>query len=186
MIRPRAGDFLYCSEEIEIMLSEIHAAQALGVDGIVLGVLNKHAQIDADLLQSFMQQAAGLPVTFHRAIDCCTDAELALDTLLHVQCPRLLTSGLHSDAVQGADIIKKMVQQSRGRLSVMAGAGINCANVAQLIQKTGVQEVHLSGKSIRESAMETVDNCGHLAEFRKINVTSYEKIRSVKCAIQNV
>ena len=69
MIRPRDGDFLYSSFEVEMMLNEIHTMRTLGVQGVVFGVLNKAAQIDKNILNSLMKEAKGMGVTFHRAID---------------------------------------------------------------------------------------------------------------------
>ncbi|PKF63730.1 copper homeostasis protein CutC [Psychromonas sp. psych-6C06] len=184
MVRPRDGDFLYSSHEVEMMLHEIHTAKKYGMHGVVFGALDKQAKIDVDILKSLMRAAEGLSVTFHRAIDCCEDAHLAIDTLLSVGCDRVLTSGLASNAELGADCLKSMVSQSQGRLIIMAGAGINANNVAGIIKDTGVSEVHLSGKVSRASQMENILNCGYLPEFMKISVTSADKISTVKQAIQ--
>jgi len=184
MIRPRDGDFLYSSYEIEMMMEEIHNARTLGVQGVVFGLLNKYSQIDKDALKSLMQESKGLGVTFHRAIDCCNDAGLAVETILSVGCDRILTSGLATTAELGGDCIKFMVEQSKGQLSVMAGAGVNKHNVARIVKATGVQEVHLSGKVCRSSQIKTHHNCGYLPEFMNINVTSFEKIEGIKQALQ--
>ncbi|WP_022941300.1 copper homeostasis protein CutC [Psychromonas hadalis] len=184
MIRPRDGDFLYSSDEIEMMLTEIHSVRTLGVQGVVFGLLNQQAQIDSDALKSLMQASKGLAVTFHRAIDCCEDIELAMETILAAGCERILTSGLASSADLGIDNLKKMVTQSNGRLSIMAGAGINANNVARIVKNTGVQEVHLSGKVSRASHMKAVVNCGYLPEFLKMNVTDGKKIDAIKQSLQ--
>ena len=39
LIRPRAGDFCYSSQELELMKADIRMAKALGADGIVSGLL---------------------------------------------------------------------------------------------------------------------------------------------------
>mgnify|MGYP003342324508 CR=1 FL=1 len=39
LIRPRAGSFVYCDDEIEIMKKDIAIAKELGVDGVVIGAL---------------------------------------------------------------------------------------------------------------------------------------------------
>jgi copper homeostasis protein len=184
MIRPRDGDFLYSSDEIEIMLAEIHTAQLLGVQGVVFGLLNEQAQIDSDALKDLILASKSLGVTFHRAIDCCVDSELAMEVILSSGCERVLTSGLASTAELGIDCIKAMVEQSHGRLSVMAGSGVNANNVAGIVNASGVQEVHLSGKVSRPSHMNTIKNCGYLPEFMKINVTDGNKIDAVKHALQ--
>lgn len=167
-----------------MMLVEIHAAHLLGVQGVVFGLLNQQSQIDSDALKDLMRASQGIEVTFHRAIDCCEDAELAIETVLNAGCDRVLTSGLASRAELGTDCIKSMVEQSKGHLSVMAGAEINANNVARIVKSTGVHEVHLSGKVSRSSHMQTIKNCGYLPEFIKINVTSAEKIEVVKQALQ--
>jgi len=184
MIRPRDGDFLYSSDEVEMMLSEIHAAHVAGVQGVVFGVLNKQAQIDSDILTSLMKASKGLSVTFHRAIDCCKDPKLAMETVLTAGCDRVLTSGLASRIDLGVDCVKQMVDQSAGRLSVMAGAGITANNVSGIIRSTGINEVHMSAKTRRASYMEAIVNCGYLPEFMKLNVTGGEKVSAVKQAIQ--
>ena len=156
----------------------------LGVQGVVFGCLNEHSQIDVDALKSLKQASEGLGVTFHRAIDCCVDANLAMETILTIGCDRVLTSGLASTAELGSDVIKSMVKQSNGKLSVMAGAGVNANNVAGIVKTTGIQEIHLSGKVSRASHMKSIENCGYLPEFMKINVTSAQKIEMVKQALQ--
>lgn len=180
MIRPRDGDFLYSSHEIEMMLGEIHNARAAGVQGVVLGVLNKYAQVDGDLLNSLMLATSGLGVTFHRAIDCSVDIEDGVDKIITAGCERILTSGLMPNAVDGIANIKKMVELSNGHLSVMAGSGINPNNVLQVIKQTGIKEVHLSGKGIRNSYMEKLVSCGELAEFQQLSVTQESKISAIR------
>ena len=48
MIRPRGGDFCYSETEYESMKSDIMAAKRLGMDGVVLGILNQDGTIDED------------------------------------------------------------------------------------------------------------------------------------------
>lgn len=180
MIRPREGDFLYSSDEVEMMLAEIHNARAIGLQGVVFGVLNEQAQVDSHVLKSLMLASKGLGVTFHRAIDCCIDVDNALEIILSAGCERILTSGLMPNASDGIANIKKMVELSAGHLSIMAGSGINSANVLQIIQETGINEVHLSGKILRNSYMKEIAACGELDEFQQIYVTQECKIRAMK------
>lgn len=185
MIRPREGDFLYSSFEVEMMLNEIHTMRTLGVQGVVFGVLNKMAQIDKDVLKSLMQESKGLGVTFHCAIDCCADVEQALEIIMSAGCERILTSGLACNAIDGVETIAHMVEQGKGRISVMAGAGINANNVVNIIKKAGVSEVHLSGKGMRESDIEKTVACGRLPEFQRINVTQQKIIEAISKALAN-
>lgn len=179
MIRPRDGDFLYSSMEVEMMLREIHNAKKQAVQGVVFGVLNEYAKIDHDILKSLMKEAAGVAVTFHRAIDCCHDVHEAMEIILSAGCERILTSGLAPNALQGVETIKQMVEQANGKLSVMAGAGVNADNVLELINRTGIKEVHLSGKATKLTAMKSIVSCGELPEFKQISVTGFENIKAV-------
>ncbi len=172
--------------EVEMMLKEIHHARSLGVQGVVFGVLNKEAQIDKDILKSLMHESAGLGVTFHRAIDCCCDVHSAVETILSAGCERILTSGLADNAFAGRAVIKQMVKQSEGRLSVMAGAGINSDNVGRIVKESGISEVHLSGKKLRASHMQNITACGKLPEFLSISVTDADNIKTLKSAVNGL
>src|SRR5215472_15969692 len=48
IIRPRPGDFCYYDLEIEIMRRDIEAAKELGADGVVLGILDPHGNVDVE------------------------------------------------------------------------------------------------------------------------------------------
>ena len=45
IIRPRGGDFLYNTEEFEIMLQDVKLCKQLGCDGVVIGLLNSNGSI---------------------------------------------------------------------------------------------------------------------------------------------
>ncbi|NLS14260.1 copper homeostasis protein CutC [Vibrio sp. SM6] len=155
MIRPRQGDFLYSQAEIELMVEDIRAAAHAKLQGVVFGVLTQDGTIDKDANGHLIALAhrLGLSVTFHRAIDQCRDPIEALDWLIEQQCERVLTSGLASSAINGVETLAQMVNFAQGRIQIMAGAGVNPSNVATLVERSGVQEVHLSGKGERPSAM---------------------------------
>ncbi|KDM91909.1 copper homeostasis protein CutC [Photobacterium galatheae] len=189
MIRPRQGDFLFSDEDLEIMLADIHAAKQAGLQGVVIGVLTRDGQIDTVQLSALMQAAQGLGVTFHRAIDQCADYHEALDILMSAGCERVLTSGLKASALEGADTLADMVRYCGNRLSIMAGAGVTADNAAQILSRTGVRELHLSGKHTRPSQMMHVASEAHMGsqdvDDFAIPVTSSEKIAAVLRALRS-
>lgn len=156
MIRPRQGDFLYDSEEMAIMLDDIDAAANAGLQGVVFGVLTAQGEVNHEQSAQLIQHAKqhGLGVTFHRAIDQCADVRQALNTIIELGCERVLTSGLASQVEEGIATLAEMVTLAQGRIQIMAGAGLNADNVTRIVQQTGVQEVHLSGKTTRPSRMQ--------------------------------
>ncbi|HHT7855597.1 copper homeostasis protein CutC [Pasteurella multocida] len=187
MIRPRAGDFLFSTQEVNMMLDDIRLAKQLGAQGIVIGALTKHADIDLSVCETLIQAAEGLGVTFHRAFDLCRDPVTSLEQLIQLGCERVLTSGQKASAVEGQPLIKQLVSQASNRIRIMAGAGINAQNAALLVKNTGITELHLSGKGYRLSEMPYHANAvmGENGENdQKIWRTDFDKIRAVKASIE--
>jgi len=60
MVRPRCGDFLYSTAELEVMIEDIQSFKSLGVTGVVFGILTSGGQIDVDRTILLIRQA--LPV----------------------------------------------------------------------------------------------------------------------------
>jgi copper homeostasis protein len=142
LIRPRAGDFVYSDEEIDLMIREVETAGIIGVAGIVTGALRSDRTVDAVQTRALLEAAGGLPVTFHRAFDSTIRVEDALEQLIDLGVTRVLTSAGAPTALDGADVIAALVNQARDRISIVAGGGIREHNVSDLIRRTGVGEVH--------------------------------------------
>jgi copper homeostasis protein len=148
MIRPRGGDFFYSTLEFEIMKKDIFYAKKYGASGIVIGLLLSDGSVDEQRTKELVLTAKELDmgVTFHRAFDMCSNPHKALESIITAGCERILTSGGENKAIDGKKLIKELVVAAAGRISVMAGSGINPANVRNLIEYTGIKEVHISGK----------------------------------------
>lgn len=153
LIRPRRGDFLYSDLEFEIMKHDIEVAKSLGADGVVIGILKADGTIDTDRTRQLMELARPLSVTFHRAFDLTPDPHQALDDLLQLGVPRLLTSGQQASAYKGAPLLRELVKQAGDQLIVMPGAGINEQNIKEIIAVTGAKEYHTSARSRFEGDM---------------------------------
>ncbi|XP_068114141.1 copper homeostasis protein cutC homolog isoform X4 [Hyperolius riggenbachi] len=153
MIRPRGGDFLYSDREVEVMKADIRLAKIHGADGLVYGALTEDGRIDTELCMDLMAVSRPLPVTFHRAFDMVYDPLLAMETLISLGFERVLTSGCDSSALEGLPLIKRLVEQAKGRIIVMPGGGITERNLHRILEGTGVQEFHCSARSTKESLM---------------------------------
>ena len=57
MVRPRAGDFVYTSEELEVMKADIRAARAAGLAGVVVGASRPDGSLDASALAALVEAA---------------------------------------------------------------------------------------------------------------------------------
>ncbi len=142
LIRPREGDFVYDEAEVETMLKEIRLAKRLGANGVVIGALKPDGSIDEETIRRLVSEATGLSITFHRAFDVCSQPAEALEQIVSLGCHRLLTSGQAPSAEQGIPLIKRLVEQSGGRLIIMPGAGVNQENARRILSETGAHEIH--------------------------------------------
>ena len=146
LIRPRAGDFVYDDLECEVMRRDIETCKALGCAGVVIGVLTAAGDPDMPRCRGLMDAARGTSVTFHRAFDFVRDPEHTLEAIIALGCDRLLTSGQGADALAGAPLIRRLVEQAHGRITIMPGGGIDARNIAAIAQATGAHEFHASAK----------------------------------------
>jgi copper homeostasis protein len=153
MVRPRRGDFLHDAAEFDTMRRDIRHAVARGAAGIVGGMLLADGHLDEARMRELIAAAQPLPFTCHRAFDLCADPVAALETLVTIGASRVLTSGQAESAPAGAVAIARHVAAARGRLAVMAGAGVRGDNVHALVAATGVREVHLSASVWSPSGM---------------------------------
>lgn len=144
LIRPREGDFVYNDSEIHHILFNIAYCGNVGVNGVVTGALTDDGRVDIPLCKDIVDLARsyGLSITFHRAIDCTADIMEALDDVLSLGVDRILTSGGAESAPEGKEIIKKMVKRAGNKAIILAGAGITPENATELIEYTGVKEIH--------------------------------------------
>jgi copper homeostasis protein len=144
LIRPRAGDFLYTDREFEIMESDIDTAKQLGMDGVVLGLLDQKRRVDVERTARMVKLAHPLPVTFHRAFDLCQDLPVALEDVIRTGAARILTSGGQARAIEGLAPLATLVGAAAGRIVVMPGGGIALDDVSRVLCRTAAREIHTS------------------------------------------
>lgn len=142
MIRPRAGNFVYSDSEFAEMERSVAVATECGMDGVVLGVLQKGFKVDVGRTRRLVDLARPLPVTFHRAFDECTDLRKALEAVMQTGAARVLTSGGAKTALEGAANLAELIAMARDRILILPGAGITHSNIAKVAEKTGAIEFH--------------------------------------------
>jgi copper homeostasis protein len=146
MIRPRAGGFCYTPREFSTMMRDAELAARHGADGLVFGILTAEGRLDAARCQEFLdaaRQAGVRQTTFHRAFDVTPDPHDALLTLIDLGVTRILTSGREPTALKGAPLIRQLAARAAGRIEILPGGGIREDNVEDVIQATGLRQVHL-------------------------------------------
>ncbi len=149
------------------------------VKGFVLGFLNADGTCDTKMLDLLSKYVYGINekyvITFHRAIDVCSDIKECLDGIMsirHDNIRRILTSGHCSDAMKGVMNIKYMqeyVKQHNKDIRIIAGGGVNPKNVKDIVKISQIEEVHSScqhngekrEKKIKESIARAIHDAIH-------------------------
>jgi copper homeostasis protein len=183
MIRPRGGDFCFDEAETQLMLHEIDAVAAAGLEGVVLGASLPDGQLDQHTLELLVRRAAGhgLRCTLHRAIDLCPDLARAAIQAIDLGFERLLTSGGARSAPEGLAGLQRCFDAAAGRIAIMPGAGINADNVSLLRARLPLTDVHASCSVPVAPASAQVLAFGFDSGGRR--QTSRDKVAALKAAL---
>ncbi len=161
IIRPRGGDFLYSSLEIDIMKHDIITCRQMGIDGVVFGLLHPDGSVDKVLNKELIELAYPMKTAFHRAFDMTNNAIESLEDIIDLGFDIILTSGMHNKAIDGINLIKDLILKANNRIIIMPGSGITEDNIKEIAQKTGAKNFHVSLRKIVDGSM----------EFRKANIS---------------
>lgn len=153
IIRPRGGDFLYSELEMERMEEDIRMCKTLGVDGVVFGCLTEDGKVDIEKNRRLTACAQGMSTTFHRAFDRATDPFAAMESIISLGCDRILTSGQQPKAIEGTPLLAQLREKAAGRITLLAGSGINEDNIRNIYEATGIREYHFSARITQKSKM---------------------------------
>ena len=76
-------------------------------------------------------------------------SQLAKELGIHT----ILTSGQQNNCCQGKELLRQLVSHEEGRISIMAGGGINPQTLKELLPYIGAHAWHMSGKTALPSPM---------------------------------
>lgn len=144
MIRPRGGNFVYSDAEFQQMKTEILEYKALGINGLVFGILNEDGSINITQNSELVALAKPIPCTFHRAFDEVTDAFQALEDVITCGFQTILTSGQKPNVMEGVNRLAELVEQANNRITIMPGGGLRSTNIEFLQEKTKATFYHSS------------------------------------------
>ena len=156
LMRPRAGDFLYTPDEIELMCAQIETLRQCGADGFVLGALTPDGDLDTEALQPMLAACGDLPRTLHRCIDVSRDPAATYRSAAALGFDTVLTSGAAAACTGGEEVLRKLLQlrDAENAPEVLIGAGVNAAVITHMRQQLpGARAFHMSGKMLLESSM---------------------------------
>lgn len=152
MVRPRSGDFIFSSSDVDLMLADIDAIRSFGLAGVVVGASRNDGTLDAELMRLLLDRAQGLGSTLHRAFDLVPDFENAIETAVGLGFERILTSGGAATALAGLSALRHIHDAARGRITIMPGAGLTPDNVGALLEAIPFAEIHSSCSASQPTA----------------------------------
>ena len=156
LMRPRAGDFLYSPEEIQMMAVQIRRLREAGADGFVIGCLRSDGTLDEEAMKPVLEACEGSGKTLHRCIDVSADPLATYLTAGRLGIDTVLTSGGAGSCWAGRETIGEMLRlrdQVQGP-EVLIGAGVKAGVISEFRSKyPGARAFHMSGKTDLESGM---------------------------------
>lgn len=149
MDRPRAAGFAYSFSEFETMMEDAEVMLENGADGIAFGFLTEDGNICLPYVEKMVDliHSYGKEAVFHRAFDVTPDPFQSMEILIDLGVDRVLTSGQKAKAMEGIDLIKQLQSQYGSQMEILAGSGMNAGNAMEMIETTGISQVHSSCKS---------------------------------------
>lgn len=190
MIRPRGGDFFYSLDEFEIMRRDVIQAKQLGVDGVVLGLLDAHGYVDIPRTSELVELAHPLQVTFHRAFDMSANLDESLECVIKTGAHRILTSGGRRSVAECAECAAGLIRAAEGRIGIMVAGGVRRENIESIAARTGATEFHCSLKTRLDSPvqfrnLEVSLGTGPSDEFARFAVLESD-VRALRAAMDRI
>ncbi|RZT91879.1 copper homeostasis protein [Ancylomarina subtilis] len=143
MIRPRAGDFCYSENEIEIMLSQIEYCKNLKLEAVVFGILNADKTLNIASITKLAQAASPLKVVIHKAIDETPNMIRACQQLIQTRkISTILTSGGKDSAEEGLSVLKTLIDLSADKIEIMPAGKITHSNIEKLHNNLKAKAYH--------------------------------------------
>ena len=144
MLRLRPG---YGTDGAEVarLKGLLSSYRAVGADGVVLGFLNAHTELDTSVVAEIISGHSDLRWTFDRAVDACISSNRAWRDLRGLPgLDQVLTAGSARGVSEGLD---DLVARARGdefaRAVIMAGGGLLPEHVPWLV-RAGIRAFHIS------------------------------------------
>lgn len=189
MVRPRAAGFCYDETETAVMLEDAALLLSEGADGIAFGFLKEDKTIDVPRTKKMTEliHGYGKEAVFHRAFDVVKDVDEAMEALIMCGIDRILSSGQKRTAPEGTKMLGYLQRTYGGKMEILAGSGVNGKNAAELMERTGIWQVHSSCKGYRRDKT-TIGADVSYAYLEKPNEEAYdvveeEKVREIVKAV---
>ena len=144
MIRPRKGDFIYSSEDLKQMQSDIDMVRSFNIEGVVYGASLPNGSLDQELLEELVSYSINLKKTLHRAVDTMHKTIESVQLGIELGFDTILSSGGEKTALEGLSVLSHMQLLATGKIEVMPGSGINSMTAKQILNTHHFDWIHSS------------------------------------------
>ena len=172
LIRCRAGDFQYRSDELELMLDQAASAIRLGADGVALGACTSDHSLDWDFFaQAYCvvkQASEAACLVVHRVFDQVPDPIGSIERLIELGYDRILTSGGADHAIDSLGALRDWQQAAGDRLEILPAGGIHAGNAQRILESTGCHQLHGSFTKTSSGESGPLPNHREIARVREI------------------
>jgi copper homeostasis protein len=143
MIRPHSKTFNYNNEDLLEMKKTIEFCKKKKFDGVVFGCLNNIYELDLKKIEYLTKLSKPLKVIIHKAIDLTLSPVESLKKILKIDnINGVLSSGGESSALEGSEILKKMIDISPNGFEMINAGKITKENLESLHKKINGRYYH--------------------------------------------
>jgi copper homeostasis protein len=143
MIRPHSKTFNYNNEDLLEMKKTIEFCKKKKFDGVVFGCLNSICELDLKKIEYLTKLSKPLKVIIHKAIDLTLSPVESLKKILKLDnINGVLSSGGESSALEGSEILKKMIDISPNGFEMINAGKITKENLESLHKKINGKYYH--------------------------------------------
>lgn len=184
MLRPRKGDFHYDDLDFATIKQDILVLKERNIDGFVFGALKADGSLDLAMIKEVVDLAFPKKVVLHRAFDYSKGGEHQIKDLIDIGIVRILTSGKKEKATDGLALIAELQKVYGDKIEIMAGSGVNPSNIAEIYEKTGINNFHMSARSVKESNLDFAPDFGYAND--EIRVASFDMVKEAVEVIEGL
>ncbi|MDR0899192.1 MAG: copper homeostasis protein CutC [Lactobacillaceae bacterium] len=146
MVRPKVGNFVYSSADLQTMIESLNELKALGVKTVTFGAVTAGKKIDTQTMSRLLEVSSPMEVVFHMAFDAIRRDKQAgaINWLADNGVSRILTHGgdLSTPIEENLDHLERTIQEARGQIEILPGGGITFENYERVVRRLGVSQVH--------------------------------------------
>lgn len=167
MLRLREG-FGTDGGEVSRLKGLIAAYEAVGADGVVMGFLNAHTEIDESVIAELVPEIT-TNWTFHRAVDSCMATDKAWRILPRLPgLDQVLTAGSARGVSEGLDELVERARNDEFAASViMAGGGLLPEHVPWLAM-AGIRSFHIGASARPQRSWKAYVDSDQVLTWRRL------------------